>query len=248
MIKASDLDALRESFAPREEPGLPSSLAKEWARVLGVSDLTVSFCGGSDQVILCSSSEDAHSVGDWEFTLKEGPGCDAASTGASSCAETAPSPVNPWPRLSAKARGMGYESIGGIAWQVQGTIFATLSLQDRHGIITPATLADAEHIAEELTSLVVGSLGHQPSIFDQPADHDTFHQATGMVMRQMGVGAGAAGELLRAHAWAQDRLLMDVAAEAVAGVLTLPQLDRTDDEVVSESTQSPLCEDPPTGT
>lgn len=222
MISHYDLDALRATFAAWDKPGLPGTLATDCARLLGVSDITISFFGASDQVLLSSSSDDARSVDEWEFTLQEGPCFDAAVTGTSTTGETAPSRTNPWPRLSAKAHALGYQSIAGIPWRVEGTTFATLNLQDRDGIIPPETLADAEHIADELASLLVGSLGQQPPSLDQPADHDTFHQATGMVMTQMGIDAGSAVEVLRAHAWSHDRLLGDVASEVVARTLTFP--------------------------
>jgi hypothetical protein len=227
MISSADLDALRGSFARWDAAGLPGSLATDCARMLGVSDVTISFYGASDQILLCSSSDDARTVDEWEFTLQEGPCFDAAVTGTSATAETAPSGTNPWPRLGAKAHALGYRSIAGIPWRVQGTTFATLNLQDRDGVIPPETLADAEHIAEELASLLVGSLSQQPPSLDQPADHDTFHQATGMIMTQMGIDAGAAVDVLRAHAWSHDRLLGDVASEVVARTLTFSPIPPT---------------------
>lgn len=223
MISRSDLDELRDSFATRDESGLPESLAVDCARLLGVSDIAISFVGDSDQVHLCSSSFDARSVDEWEFTFQEGPCFDAAVTGAPSTAETAPSQTNPWPRLSAKAHALGYQSIAGIPWRVDGATFATLNLHDRGGIITPEILADAEHLAAELASLMVGSLGQQE--LQNAADHDTFHQATGMVMSQMGVDAVAAAEALRAYAWSGDRHLVDVASEVAGRTLTFPPPD-----------------------
>jgi GAF domain-containing protein len=215
MISPSDLDALRESFATWDEPGLPGSLATDCVRLLEVSDITISFLGASDQLTLCTSSDDSRTLDEWEFTLQEGPCFDAGVTSTSKTAETAPSNTNPWPRLSAKAHAIGYQSIAGVPLRAGGTTFATLNLQDRHGTITPETLADAEQIAKELASLVVGSLSQQP-----PAEHDTFHQATGLVMAEMGIDAGSAADVLRAHAWSHDRLLMDIAPEVVARTLT----------------------------
>ncbi len=220
MISPSDLDTLRESFATWDEPGLPGSLATDCARLLEVSDITISFVGASDQHILCSSSDDSRTLDEWEFTLQEGPCFDAGMNSTSNTAETAPSNTNPWPQLSAKAHAIGYQSIAGVPLQAGGTTFATINLQDRHGTITPETLAGAEQIAKELASLVVGSLSQQPPSPDQPAEHDTFHQATGMVMSQMGIDAGSAADVLRAHAWAHDRLLMHIASEVVARTLT----------------------------
>lgn len=216
MIGVFDLDALRELFATWDEPGLPGSLATDCVRLLAVSDITISFVGASDQHILCTSSDDSRTLDEWEFTLQEGPCFDAGENSTSKTAETAPSNTNPWPQLSAKAHAIGYQSIAGVPLRVGGTTFATLNLQDRHGTITPETLADAAQIATELASLVVRSLSQQPPSLGQPAEHDTFHQATGMVMKQMGIDAGSAADVLRAHAWSYDRLLMETASEVVA--------------------------------
>lgn len=220
MIIASDFEALRGSFSVGAHWGLPTSLATDCARVLGVSDATISFFGAFDQILLSSSSDDARRVAEWEFTLLEGPCFDAAVAGTSNFAETAPSAENPWPQLSAKAQGLGYRCIGGIPWQVEGTFYTTLNIYDRHGSITLETLADAAQIAEGLASLVVGSFAQQPPSSDQLGEHDTFHQATGMVMTQMRIDARSAVDVLRAHAWSHDRLLMDVAAEVVDRTLT----------------------------
>lgn len=227
MISSSDLDALRESFTTWDKPGLPGSLATDCARLLDVTDTTISFLGASDQLILCSSSDDTRALDEWEFTLQEGPCFDAGTTNTSKTAETAPSNTNPWPRLSAKAHALGYQSIGGVPLRAGGTTFATLNLQDRHRTITTETLADAEQIATEIADLVVGSLNQQPPSLDQPADHDAFHQATGMVMAQMGIDAASAAEVLRAHAWSHDRPLMDTASEVVARTLTFPPIRPT---------------------
>lgn len=222
MISATDLDALRESFATWREPGLPGSLARDCARLLDVSDTTISFFGAADQLTLSTSSEDARTLEEWEFTFHEGPCLDAGVTSTSKTGETAPSHTNQWPRLSAKALAFGYRSIAGVPLRLGGTTFATLNLQDRAGTISSETLADAEQIATELASLVVGSFSQQAPSLDQPADHDGFHQATGMVMAQMGIGAGPAAEVLRAYALSHDRLLMDIASEVVDRTVTFP--------------------------
>jgi len=222
MISSSDLDALRESFTTWDKPGLPGSLATDCARLLDVTDTAISFFASADQLILCASSDDSRTLDEWEFTLQEGPCFDAGTTNTSKTAETAPSNTNPWPRLSAKAHAIGYQSIAGVPLRAGGTTFATLNLQDRHRTMTAETLADAEQIATELAHLVVHSLNQQPPLPDQSADHDKFHQATGMVMAQMGIDAASAAEVLRAHAWSQDRPLIDAASAVVDRTLTFP--------------------------
>lgn len=230
MISRSDLQTLLASFDTDtgDEPGLPTSLSTDCARLLDVSDVTISFVGTSDQFILSASSADARTLDEWEFTLKEGPCIDAAATSTSSMGETAQADTNPWPRLSAKAQAIGYRSIAGIPVQVKGNTFATLNLQDRHGTISPETLTDAEHLASEIAALIVAALSQHPPSLAEPADHDRFHQATGMVMSQMGITAEAAASTLRTHAWTHDRLLTDIANDVVAHTLTfsLPEDER----------------------
>lgn len=73
MISRSDLQTLLASF-DKGESGVPISLSTDCARLLDVSDVTISFVGASDQFSICASSADARTLHDWEFTLKEGPG------------------------------------------------------------------------------------------------------------------------------------------------------------------------------
>lgn len=223
MISSADLDDLRAGLAAWDHSGLPRSLATDCARLLDVTDTTISFIGTSDQVTLCASSDNAQSLDEWEFTLQEGPSIDAAATTTTRGSDTAPTESNPWPRLTAKAHAIGYQSIAAVPIRAQGTVFATLNLHDRERI-TPETLADAQHIADELASLVVGSLSEHPPPTDQTGHHDEFHQATGMVMNQMGIDAGAAAGVLRAHAGSHDRLLTDIAARVVARTLKFQPL------------------------
>lgn len=215
MINATDLDDIRTSFAARDEPGLPRSLAEDCARLLNVSDATISFPGRSDQITVSASSDEARALDEWEFAYQEGPGIDAVSTRTTATASTAAGDSNPWPRLAVKASAIGFLSIAGVPIMVQGTVFATLNLGDREGIIDPETVRAAEHVAEQLAPLIVAALTEGPS-FPRPTDRDQFHQATGMVMAQMRVDAAAAADALRTHAWSHDLELMDVAAEVVA--------------------------------
>src|SRR5690606_39508828 len=72
MISPSDLDDLRASLFAWDRPGLPASFAVDCARLLNVSDSAISFVGDAGQVILCASSDEARSLDEWEFTLREG--------------------------------------------------------------------------------------------------------------------------------------------------------------------------------
>ncbi len=73
----------------------------------------------------------------------------------------------------------------------------------------------------------VGSTTTEPEVTagtsDAVAHHAELLQAQGMVTAQLGVPIGEALVLLRAHAYAHDRPLGDVARDAVAGRLRIDQ-------------------------
>lgn len=227
MISRADLQALRASLDEWRGPGLPVSLSRECTRLLGVSDVSFSYFGASDQFTLSASSADSGRLGEWAFTFQEGPSFDAAATSTSKGAETAHADLNPWPRLSAKAQAIGYDWIASIPLQVGGSTFATIDLQNRNGAVPPESVTDAEKIAGEIACPMIASLRRQSSSLADPAQNDKFHQATGMVMSQMGVAVKTAVETLRTHAWTHDRLLREVADDVVAQTLSFAHTAQT---------------------
>jgi hypothetical protein len=202
---------------------MPRSLAVDCAGLLGVSDVAISFNHVTDHFTLSASSNEARALNEWQFTLAEGPTVDPPVRSAG-VVDTAASTGNPWPRLSEKAHSIGYRAIAGVPLRIDGNAFATLVLMDRDETMTADTIGEAERLAYEIAPLILTALSRQTQPLQGNDDHNTFHQATGMVMSQVGIGAVAAAAMLRDYARAGDRLVTDVASEVVTLALDFRQV------------------------
>jgi hypothetical protein len=97
----------------------------------------------------------------------------------------------------------------------------------RPGALGSEQLADALLLADTACALLLDAAVHDQPGLDgrQPEQarpqHPEVHQATGMIIVQLGVTATVALSRLRAYAYANDRRLRDVAADVVARRLRL---------------------------
>jgi hypothetical protein len=127
-----------------------------------------------------------------------------------------------WPGYAAAARDNDVRAVFAVPLQVGSVRLGSLRLyRDAAGPLGPDQLACAEDLAAAAVSLLL----------DTPVASDTaqaalpyraeIFQAQGMVKVQLGVGLGEAMARLRAHAFAADRPLADVARDIVARRLVL---------------------------
>jgi len=203
------------------DDGLPDTLCREVADLLGVADVTLALIGGSNRrLTLCASSANALSLDKWQFTLDEGPCLEAAAGGQTVSGSTSSSRETPWPLLAARAFELGYHTIAGTPMAVSGRVFGVMSLQMNARDFGDHTLDDAEEVASHLAGPIVGQLAEQAPWLIDLSHHASVHQATGMIAAQMGIGVDDALAVLRAHAWTEGRLLVHIAGEVVSHQLT----------------------------
>jgi hypothetical protein len=158
------------------------------------------------------------------LTLGEGPSVDA-STGSSTLVAdlTAPECLARWPMFAPAAAQAGVRAVFALPLQVGAIRLGVLDLyRARPGDLDHEQLADALLLADTACALLLDAArpdgshpdGHRP----EPASptHPDVHQATGMIIVQLGVTAAVALTRLRAHAYAHDRRLRDVASDVVA--------------------------------
>ena len=94
-----------------------------------------------------------------------------------------------------------------------------------------AELAEALAFADAATTLLLhlptgaGQKTMHPGLVALVEDRAEVHQATGMISVQAVLGLAEALLLLRAHAYAADRPILDVARDVIAGLS--PSLRRT---------------------
>jgi hypothetical protein len=166
----------------------------------------------------------ASDLEDLTLTLGEGP-CVDASTGSPTLVAdlTAPECLVRWPVFAPAAAQAGVRAVFALPLQVGAIRLGVLDLyRALPGDLDHDQLADALLLADTASALLLDAAqpdgshfeGHRP----EPASpiHPQVHQATGMIIAQLGVTAAVAFTRLRAHAYAHDRRLRDVAADVVA--------------------------------
>ena len=166
-----------------------------------------------------------------QFTLGEGPATDAFNAGRLVLVPdlSATGWRERWPGFAVAGQQAGAAAIFAFPL-VQGAIqLGVLGLyRETPGSLSPDALADVLVCADAALLLLLSSRagtdgdgGPSPLEAGWEDDHAQVYQATGMVSAQRGVGLEEALAVLRAHAFAQDLTLDEVAAAVVARKLRL---------------------------
>lgn len=172
---------------------------------------------------LFASDATADLLEDLQFSLGEGACVEAAVTGRvvlvpdlTDTAET-----SRWPVFAAAAvEQAGIGAVFALPLQWGAISLGVLDLYRRApGSLSRAQLLDARGATETATVMLL-RLRTDPGD-EQPWDdawsaRAEIHQATGMVLTQLGISAADALARLRAYAFAEQRLLSDVARDVVA--------------------------------
>lgn len=177
---------------------------------------------GAGLEVLSASDSIAEHV-EWEqITLGQGPGIDAVAAGGPVTVSDLGDPRGPWPTFAAEAVASGVCAMYSLPLQVGAICVGVLDLyRDDVGELAPKDFGDALAIADVVTALLltVGRNGPFTDTlgpwWDQPLSAKVVHQATGMVVAQLGVSAREAYVRMQAHAFGRGRTLNDVAQNVV---------------------------------
>ena len=168
------------------------------------------------------------------FTLGEGPGRDCMAAGSPVLVADLSRAAARWPAFTPAAIGLGVRAVFALPLRIGAISVGTLlAHRGTAGSLRNGQLVDALALADTLTVLLLRRAmdAPAPAIADgeeprpgwaAPATHRfEVHQATGMISVQLGVSLAEALLRLRAHAYANDRSLNEVAADVVARRLRL---------------------------
>jgi hypothetical protein len=153
-------------------------------------------------------------------TLGEGPGVDALVDGPALAADLREDWCQiRWPMFAPAAVDLGVSAAFALPLQVGGIRLGVMDLyRVRPGSLDRDHLVDALLLADSACALLLDAA--TPGVGGRPAEaglqHPEVHQATGMIIAQMGVTATVALIRLRAYAYAHEQRLRDVAANVVA--------------------------------
>jgi hypothetical protein len=157
-----------------------------------------------------------------QVTLGEGPGVDAIASGGPVVVADLSAPDARWPTFANEAAGIGVAAMYALPLQIGAIQVGVLDLyRDAPAELAAIDFANALAVAEMVTATLlspdrtdipIDSIG---PVWDQPIGSREVHQATGMVVAQLGVSARNAYVRLQAYAYAHGRLLSEVAHEVV---------------------------------
>jgi hypothetical protein len=168
----------------------------------------------------------ADELEEWQLTYGEGPCVDTFTEGGPVLAGDLRSADSRsrWPVFTPAALDSGARAVFALPLQVGAIRLGALDLyRTRPGPLSADELADALVFADTAGMLLLDrAAGMEPDAAelawqrdDPTANQAQVHQATGMILAQIGVSAEIAFARLRAYAYARDRRLGDVARDVI---------------------------------
>ena len=200
------------------------------ADVLGVDGVCAGIGTGPLGTVLAWGREKAGvALEDLQFTVGQGPGLEAIAAGAPVLVDDLAQHAARWPGFVPGALALPVRAVFAFPLRIGAISIGVLTAhRAAAGPLPPGRLADALALADAVGLLLLhrvptGSgaedaapeLGPRPG-WAQPAIHRAeVHQATGMISIQLNVSLAEALVRLRAHAFALDRPIAEVAADVV---------------------------------
>jgi len=174
---------------------------------------------GAGRLLVHATDEMSAKLDDLQDVLGEGPSVEAAHTGEVVVARLGDSDVSRWALLSDRLSDVGFVgTLVAVPLRAELSILGVLSLH-RRGPDRDVDLSSANFLGVTVgTAILQDPRVGLPDqlVSDAWAERAQIHQATGMIVAQVGVRAEDAMALLRGQAFARNATLMDVARDIVA--------------------------------
>lgn len=224
---AAVLDGVQRDHLQGESPG--PRLCRVAAELLDVDGVAIMLRGDDGRGSSFGRSDKiVGRLEDTQFTLGEGPGIDAHTSGRP-VFEAHLAASTEWPVFAAAAVVAGMQAAFAFPLRVGAVCLGALDLyRQRPGPLADDHVTDATVLAGVITEALLSLqaqavLGAIPREMAQGENlRAQVHQASGMISEQLDVGIADALVRLRAHAYAEGRPVNAVAADVVARVLRIP--------------------------
>ena len=213
-------DAARRDLARSHVAG--TTLCEPFVRVFPVSGASVSLLVTDGSSTVCASDEIAARIDELQFDLGEGPCWDALASREPVLRPSTTDARADWPAfgeaLAHDEETAAVASVFAFPLAIGSLDIGAIDLYS----VTPAVLDDVQ--VEGAGSMATVASWQVLRRVLREVDDDAppvysrreVHQATGMILAQLGVTAEEAGLLLRAHAFASGRTVRELAADVVA--------------------------------
>jgi hypothetical protein len=203
---------------------LPMRLCRACSEILGTDGgaITLAYTR-SARVTLCATDSNAARLEDLQDVLGQGPGPDAYTSGESVIATLdTDSPSNQWLMLSdAAGSALGFTAtLYALPIRPEAAVLGVLTLYQNELRPLAREVRAAQFLADALGAALLRDPESRTELAPGPwASRALVHQATGMVIAQLGIRPEDALALLRAHAFAHDRPLEDISQDVTQGRL-----------------------------
>jgi GAF domain len=212
-------------LAAGDSRGASRRLCEVGAHVIGVSGAGVMLMSGDiPSGSLCTTNEVSSMIEDLQYTLGEGPCVDAYKLDRVVVEPDLANPAAPrWLAFTPRAVEAGARAVFGFPVGSGAARLGALNLyQDQPGPLSDEQHADALVMADVVAAWVLDSQAEAPpgalaEELEEGAElYFVVHNAAGAVSVQLGISVTEALIRLRAHAFAHERPLHDVAEDVVA--------------------------------
>jgi hypothetical protein len=212
--------------AESPDAGASVRLCQACVAVLPVQRAAIVLHSDADGLeLLCASDEVAARIEAVQATVGDGPGVDAITSGGPVLvADLATTGFGRWPAMIGTLDRDAPSAMFAFPLQVGAIRLGALDLyRETPQPLSSDDLASMTLVAQVVTMTLLNGVGGDGDPgWEQSPDSRTIHQATGMVVAQLGVPAREAYVRLQGHAFANGKLLTEVAEDVVARRLRLP--------------------------
>jgi hypothetical protein len=215
--------------AERAGGTLLSAVCRAAVESLGANGAGLTLLTKSHRGPICSHGEFASVGEELQLSLGEGPCGDAFETRELvEVTDLSSSGGERWPIFSLAMTGAGVMSLASFPLRIGAARFGALTLyRSAYGELSFEQVADGYVVTQIASHLIVAGqaqIGEDSVIPEIEAGFvrmEPVHQATGMVMAQLGIGAEDALARLRGAAFGSGRTLLDMAIHIVVGRVEL---------------------------
>jgi hypothetical protein len=199
---------------------LPARLCRSAADILECDGGAITLAYTSpERVTLCTTDDTARQLEELQDVLGEGPGTTAFTEGTYHCIDLVPDSLEPsrrWPMFEdAALEQIGRLRIHALPMQPRARTLGVLTLYQRHTTID-LHVEDARFLSDAVGAALLADAPTQHEAGQGPwTERAEVHQATGMVVAQLGIGTKDALALMRAHAYSHNESLNATAHKIV---------------------------------
>lgn len=218
-------------LANRGEGSLVGAVCRTAVAAIEVDGAGLTLLTSEHRGPVCAHGALASLGEDLQVSLGEGPCVDAYEAGELvEVTDLVSRQGARWPIFSEEMAGAGAGALASFPLRIGGARFGALTLyRSASGEFSSDQVADSYVIAQLAAHLIVAQQARIEGdyvisdIETGFARMEPIHQATGMIMAQLSVGAEEALARLRGAAYAAQRSALEMAMDIVAGKVVLPQ-------------------------